>query len=218
MLNGLDKIEGLTPEQMEQINGLSNGLIKKNEQLLDKTNKQKEALSTESSAQEQLNVLKASREREQLEEKENYAGAIEIVRAEAATALEKATNSNSEQAKFIHKLVVENGLQAELTNLNVNKDLIPLIMSGLSAQASVIDGQAVIGEVSLSDYMKEWAETPTGKASILAAANSGGDGSGGVAIPTGKKMADLTGAERNALFRSNPVEFNRLKQEALAKH
>lgn len=199
-------------------NNRAKGLSNKNDELLDKASKHKIALTSESSAQEKLDALESTMERERLESKGNYTDALASRQNEFDVALEKVNNSNSEQAKFIHKLVVENGLQAELTNLNVNKDLIPLIMSGLSAQATVIDGQAVIGEVSLSDYMKEWAETPTGKASILAAANSGGDGSGGVAIPTGKKMADLTGQERNALFQSNPVEFNRLKQEALAKH
>ncbi len=218
MLKGLEDIEGLTPEQLEKINGLSSGLIKKNEELLTKTNKQKEALTSETSAQEKLAALESSIERERLESQENYKGALDLQQNEFNAALEREKATNNDNAKLIHKLVVENGLQSELTNLNVNKDLIPLIMQGLSAQAQVVDGQAVIGETSLSDYMKEWAETPTGKASIVAAQNNGGDGNGGNSVPTGKKMADMTGQERTALFHSNPAEFNRLKQEMQQAH
>ena len=87
-----------------------------------------------------------------------------------------------------------------------------LIQQGLSAAATVTDGQAMIGEKSLSEYMKEWGDTPQGKASRIAASNSGGDAIGGGA-PTGKKMADMSGQERTALFQQNPNEFKRLKAE-----
>lgn len=216
MLNGLDKIEGLTPEQQEAINKLAGGLISKKTELEEKLSKAKGSLSAEESAQEKLAALEANIERERLESKENYQGALTLKEQEYNANLEKLTNSVSEKDQLIHKLLVDNGLNAELVKLGVNKELMPLIQQGFSAQAKIVDGQAMIGEQSLSDFMKEWAETPQGKASRDAARNSGGDGKGGGDVPVGKKMKDMNGAERTALFHSNPTEFNRLKAEMQA--
>lgn len=213
MLNGLDEIEGLTDVQQALINKLAGGLINKKTELEEKLSKAKGSISSEESAQEKLTKLEGSIERERLESKENYQGALEIAKQESTASLEKLTNSNSEKDQLIHKLLVENGLTAELVKLNVNPDLMGLIQQGLSATATVIDGQAMIGDKSLSEYMTEWADTPQGKASRLAPGNSGGEGFGGGNVPAGKKMADMSGQERTALFQQNPTEFNRLKAE-----
>lgn len=212
MLNGLDELD-LTDDQKTAVNKLTTGLINKKTELEEKLSKAKGSLSAEESAQEKLSMLEANLERERLESKENYQGALELAKQEGNAALEKLTNSNGEKDQLIHKLLVENGLTAELVKLNVNPDLMALIQQGLSAAATVADGKAMIGEQSLSDYMKEWAETPQGKASILAKANAGGDASGGNVSSQGKQMKDMTGAERTALFHQNPTEFNRLKAE-----
>jgi len=90
----------------------------------------------------------------------------------------------------------------------------PLIQQALSAQAKIVDGQAMIGEKSLSEFMKEWAESPQGKASRVAASNQGGNGSGGAGRAAPKQMKDMNDSERLALLRENPTEFNRLKAEA----
>jgi len=213
MLNGLDTIEGLTAEQIEAVNALATGLINKKEQLEEKLTKVKGSVNKHEGASEELRVLKASMERTKLEEKESYQGALTLQEQEYKASLEKLTNGSNEKDQLIHKLLVDNGLSAELVKLNVNKDLMPLIQQGFSAQATITEGKAMIGEQSLSDFMKEWGETPQGKASRIAQNNSGGDGQGGGNLPTGKKMTEMTGAERTALFQQDPVEFNRLKAE-----
>ena len=213
MLNGIDDIEGLTPEQVTALNGLASGMSDKNTDLLGKLNTQKGSLTESAGELERLRILEQGLEQSKLEEANNYKGALELKEQEYTKNTEKLTASNGDKDKLIHTLVVENGLTAELVKLNVNKDLIGLIQQGLSAQATVVDGKAMIGEQSLSEYMKEWGETPQGKASRTALANSGGDGNGGDSNPENKKMSDMTGAERTALFHSNPVEFNRLKAE-----
>ena len=213
MLNGIDKIEGLTPEQVEAVNNLANGLLSKKTELEEKLSKAKGSLSAEESAQEKLTLLEANIERDRLESKENYQGALTLKEQEYKASLDKLTNGNDEKDTLIHKLLVDNGLTAELVKLGVNKELMPLIQQGFSAQATIIDGQAMIGEKSLSDHMKEWGETAQGKASRVATSNSGGDGLGGGDTPAGKKMKDMSGAERTALFQQNPTEFNRLKAE-----
>ena len=213
MLNGLDKIDGLTPEQVDAVNKLAGGLLNKKSELEEKLSKAKGSLSAEESAQEKLSILEANIERDGLLAKENYQGALTLKENEYSVALGKLTTEAEADKSLIHKLLVDNGLTAQLVQYGVSKDLMPLIQQALSSQASIVDGQAMIGEQSLSEFMKDWAETPQGKASRVAASNSGGDGSGGGGLPVGKKMKDLTGAERNALFRENPTEFNRLKAE-----
>lgn len=216
MLNGLDDLDLSAPDAKEKIHALANGLLSKKTELEEKLSKAKGSLSAEESAQEKLNVLEANIERERLESKENYQGALTLKEQEYNATLEKLTSSVGEKDRLIHKLLVDNGLNSELVKLGVNKELMPLIQQGFSAQADIVDGQAMIGEQSLSDFMKEWGETPQGKASRVAASNTGGDGLGGSDVPTNKKMADMTGQERLALLNQNPAEFNRLKAEMRA--
>lgn len=213
MLNGLEEIEGLSEDQQKAINKLAGGLVDKKLELEGKLIKAKGSVTEHEGASEELRVLKASMERTKLEEKESYQGALTLQEQEYKASLDKLTTAGEEDKTIIRKLLVDNGLAAELVKLDVNKDLMPLIQQGFSAQASIVDGQAMIGEQSLSDFMKEWGETPQGKATRNAANNRGGDGNGGGDVPTGKKMADMTGAERTALFHQDPNEFNRLKAE-----
>mgnify|MGYP003636851428 FL=1 len=214
MLNGIDKIDGLTPEQIEAVNGLAGGLINKKTELEEKLSKAKGSLSSEESAQEKLRILEANIERQQLESKENYQGALTLKENEYNNALEKLKAGTTEKDALIHKLLVDNGLNAQLVQYDVSKDLMPLIQQALSAQATIVDGQAMIGEQSLSEFMKVWAESPQGKASRVAASNLGGNGSGGGGGSTKKQMKDMSDSERLALLRENPTEFNRLKAEA----
>lgn len=213
MLNGLEKIDLSAPDAIDQINALAGGLINKKTELEEKLSKAKVSLSAEESAQEKLSLLEASIEKDRLLAKENYNGALDLAKQESKGIIDKLTESSKGDRELIHKLLVDNGLSAELVQYGVSKDLMPLIQQALSSQASIVDGKAMIGEQSLSDFMKEWAETPQGKASRVAASNQGGDGSGGGGPPAGKPMKDMTGAERTALFHSNPTEFNRLKAE-----
>ena len=217
MLNGLDKIDGLTPEQIEAVNGLAGGLISKKTELEEKLSKAKGSIVSEESAQEKLRILEANIERQQLESKENYQGALSLKEQEYSIALEKLTAGTTEKDALIHKLLVDNGLSTELVQYGVSKDLMPLIQQALSSQASIVDGQAMIGEQSLSEFMKVWADSPQGKASRVAVSNLGGDGVGGAGSSTQKQMKDMNGQERTALFQSNPVEFNRLKAEMQAQ-
>lgn len=217
MLNGIESIEGLTPDQQKQINKLAQGLAEKNTDLLGKVTVGKEKASGTNAELERLRILEQGLEQSKLEEAENYKGALTLKEQQYSADLEKLTSGSNEKDQLIHKLLVENGLSVELVKLNVNPDLMGLIQQGLSATATVIDGQAMIGDKSLSEYMKEWADTPQGKASRLAPGNSGGDGHGGGNAPTGKKMADMSGQERTALFQQNPTEFNRLKAEMLSR-
>ena len=213
MLNGLEGIEGLTPEQVAAVHALAGGLVDKKAELELKLRNAKTLASSEESAQEKLALLESNIESDRLLAKENYSGALTLKEQEYTASLGKLTSEAEADKSLIHKLLVDNGLSAQLAHYDVSKDLMPLIQQALSAQATIVDGQAMVGEQSLSDFMKEWAETPEGKASRVAPGNDGGNGSGGGGQSTGKKMQDMTGVERMALLRDNPSEFNRLKAE-----
>lgn len=212
MLDGINDLD-LTDEQKAAVNKLTDGLVNKNTDLLGKISAGKEKATGANAELERLRILEQGLEQSKLEEAENYKGALTLKEQQYNADLEKLTSGSNEKDQLIHKLLVENGLTAELVKLNVNPDLMGLIQQGLSATATVTDGKAMIGEKSLSEYMQEWGETPQGKASRVAAQNSGGDGVGGSSSIQGKKMADLSGPERTALFQQNPTEFNRLKAE-----
>lgn len=216
MLKGLESIEGLTDEQREAIEGLTVGLVSKKSELEEKLSRLKSDSKGSTAELERLRLLEADLERSKLEDKENYQGALTLKEQEYKKNLDKLTSENGDDKKLIHKLLVENGLKDELVKLDVNKDLMELIQQGFSSQATVVDGKAMIGEKSLSEYMTAWAETPTGKASRVAPSNSNGDAIGGDTVPKGKKMSDLTGIERTALFRTDRAEFDRLKAEQSA--
>jgi hypothetical protein len=212
MLNGIDKIEGLTPEQIEAINGLGKGLVDKNADLLTKLAAGKEAGTASEAELERLRLLESNLEQAKLEEKENYQGALTLKEQEYSKALEKLNSQGESDRSLIHKLLVENGLSAELIKLNVSPDLLPMVQAALSAQATVSEGKAMIGEQSLSDFCKEWSETPAGKAACMARNNSGGDASGGSGGAVGKKWSDFNAAQLSQLLREDPQAYDQLKQ------
>jgi hypothetical protein len=211
MLNGLDGIDLSAADAKEQINALAKGLLDKNTDLLGKVNSGKEKLTGHESELERLRILEQGLEKTKLEEKENYNGALELVKQDNQKTIDKMTLGTEGDKNLIRKLLVENGLTAELVTLNVNPDLMALIQQGLSSLATVIDGKAMIGEQSLSDYMKEWATTPQGKASILAKANNGGDANGGGSeVKQGEKFSDFTGAELVTIKNQDPQRYTKL--------
>ena len=213
MLNGLEKIDLSAPDAIDQINALAGGLINKKTELEEKLSKAKVSLSAEESAQEKLTRLEASIEKDRLIQKENYSGALDLAKQESQSIIDKLNESSRGDKELIHELLVGNGIASEFVKLGVNSKQMEDLSFRFLAQASVVDGKAMVGDKSLSEAIQEWAETPSGKASRVAASNQGGDGLGGGGLPQAKTMKEMSGQERNTLFRENPTEFNRLKAE-----
>ena len=211
MLNGIEKIEGLTPEQIEAVNQLAGGILSKNEELVGKLKSVKSDNQGSQSELERLRLLEQGLEQQRLEDKQNYTGALDLAKKQFQTDLEKLSNASVEKDQLIHKLLVENGLQSELSSLNVNPDLIDLIQAGFATKATVTDGKAMIGDKSLKDYVTEWASTAQGKAAILAPANSGGNANGGGGQSQGKSFAEMTLTEKTVLLNTDPNLYNQLK-------
>ena len=119
--------------------------------------------------------------------------------------------SNKELKGNLTELLIDGGLSDALDSVNINKALKVGAVAMLRANAILTDGKAMIGDKSLSDAVKEWAVSDTGKAYCLAANNSNGNGNGGGGIPQAKTFAEMTMTEKTVLMNTDPTLYNQLK-------
>lgn len=188
MLDGLDKIDLTADDAMEQIHALAGGLAGKNAQLLEKLSAGKEAGSQSAAELENLRQFKQSADQKILEEGQQYEEAKQGLIKTHGEELAKANGRGDTFETQLKTLLIDNGLSAALDGVNINKNLKAGAVAMLQAGAIITDGKAMIGDKSLSDAVKEWAETDTGKAFCNAQNNSGGDGLGGDKTPGGKPL------------------------------
>jgi len=199
MLNGLENIEGLTPEQMEAINGLAGGLINKKTELEEKLSKTKTVANENQSAVEKLAALEALQQQKELEDKQNYEQALNLTNDKYT----KQINELSEKVGLFEQkersMLIGSSLSEALTDARVNPLHSEYVTSYFKQQAQLIDGKVVIGDKPLSDAIKEWSETDQGKAVRLAPDNARGDslgtknvsGSGNTMTPDEKRAHDI---------------------------
>ncbi len=211
MLNGLEKIEGLTPEQMEAINGLAGGLINKNGDVIGSNTVLKEQVK-------QLEQAALDAQRKIAEDAGNTAEMhrldIEAATKNLTTAQEKALlleTSNTELKGNLTKLLIDGGLSDALDRLGVNSALKVGAVAQLRDNAILSDGKAMIGDKSLSDAVTEWAASDAGISYFLAPANNNGDGYGGGGNGQAKSFAEMTMTEKTVLANTDPNLYNQLK-------
>ena len=179
MLNGLDKLEGLTPELIEQINGLAGGLISKNTELLSKVSTKDELTAAERSKLTALELSEANSQIEKAKAASDWAEADRLKDIAHNTRFEALTAENQTYKQGEEGRLITDGINAQFNELKVN----PLHSAGylgmFKAQSKVVDGQAMIGDKTQSEHIAAWALTDSGKAAIIAPENNGGDGLGG---------------------------------------
>jgi hypothetical protein len=190
MLNGLDKIEGLTPEQVEAINGLAGGLISKKTELEEKLSRTKSVANENQSAVEKLAALEALQAQKELEAKQNYDEALAL----NGTKYTKQINELAEKVSLFEQkernMLIGSSLSEALTQARVNPLHSEYVTSYFKQQAQLVDGKVLIGDKSLSDAIKEWSETDQGKAVRLAPENTGGNSRGSTQVSgSGKNMS-----------------------------
>ena len=192
MLNGLDKIEGLTPELIEQINGLAGGLISKNTELLSKVSTKDELTAAERSKLTALELSEANSQIEKAKAASDWAEADRLKDVANNTRFEALTAENQTYKQGEEGRLITDGISAQFNELKVN----PLHSAGylgmFKAQSKVVDGQAMIGDKTQSEYIAAWALTDSGKAAIIAPENNGGDGLGGAGGAGQGKALTLT--------------------------
>lgn len=101
---------------------------------------------------------------------------------ESVKILEALQGQLKTETGFTQKLLIDNGLTDELVRNGVAPQFLAATKAMFFGQAKVIsDGDtraARIGEQSISDFIKTWAESDEGKYFIKAPENSGGGSQG----------------------------------------
>ncbi len=201
MLNGIDKIEGLTPEQIEQLNGLATGMhnttVSLNGDLANlKTETRQKQMGSDSAAELQnLRQFKVNSELDSAKSAQDWEQATKLSNEISDKKYSSLQSDNdvlieqNEKYKNIESSrLIDDSINNELDKLNVNPLNRGDIFNSLKFQTKLVDGKAMIGEMSQSDHIKAWAESENGKVACLAQNNSGGDGFGGNNTPTGKPL------------------------------
>lgn len=212
---------GLTEEQADAIlskyEDSVTGLKSKKDELLDKLAKTKQSKESSDSEIERLRQLEAKVMQDEAEAEKNYREALDIATQREAKRANELQAQLEQANASMRKLVVDNGLDAELDKAQVNPALKAAAKAMLSPKLTVQDGRAVTEEgQSITDLVAGWTQTDEGKAFILAQQNSGGggrgsNGQGGNAA--GKKFSEMTRTELGKLYNEDPAEYRRLRDE-----
>jgi len=137
-------------------------------------------------------------------------GDLRTVKRELATVTgerDTAVTSLESESNFARSMVVENGLTAALVEANVAPEFMEAARAMLEKSVTVkVEGDnrnAVVGDKSVLDYVKDWAASDKGKHFVKAPANGGGNtgdnnqpANGGAS----KKIAEMNEAERVAHY------------------
>ncbi len=177
-LASLDLPDEVKQQILDKANERANGLVNKNSELLDKLDKNKNNFNASVSELERLKQFEQAALREQEEAKGNYQQALEMAKTESQKQVDQYQSQLQEKDSLLNKLLIEDGLNKALDAVNVNPSLKAGAEAMLRSKAQLTDGKAMIGEKSLSDAVKEWANSDTGKAFCLAPENSGGGANG----------------------------------------
>ena len=204
LLNGIENIEGLTAEQIEKLNGLAGGLASKNGDVIGKNallkaqveQLEKDALDLKRKAAEEANDVV------ELNRLNTEAAAKSLTAAEERALILEGTNK--ELKSNLEILLIDGGLNDALDGVGINPLLKTGAISMLRSGAVLVDGKAMIGEKSLSDAVKEWANS-------LAAQNGNGDGLGGSNQGSQKSFSEMSLTERTVLANTDPNLYQQLQ-------
>lgn len=191
MLNGADKIEGLSEDQLKAVNDLAKGVTDKNEELLGKINKLNIVNNQDQSSATELSALKATIEQDKLTSKGNYEEALRLKEEGfSKTVGELSSKVDAFEIKE-REQTIDLAINSQLKEVRINPLHQDAVTGYFKGKTNLVEGKAMVGEKSLSDAIKEWSESDSGKASRLAPDNSGGDANGGTQVGgSGEKMTD----------------------------
>lgn len=193
------------------------GLKTKNGELIGKL-KQVKSGSSESDAElEKLRQFKETADLTSAETKGDYDKALKLANDRHMSELDKLTSKLTVSQGQLEKLLIDDGLSAALDAVNILPALKPAAKALLRADTLLVDGKAMIGENSLSEFVSSWAAQDEGKAFVKAPDNSGG-GANGDNKPGGAQSQNpwVTGnlTDQGNMIRENPEMANSLKSQA----
>ena len=188
MLKGLEGIDLSSPDAAAQIHALALGLSDKNTELLGKVSTKDDLTAAERSKLTALELAEANSQIEKAKAASDWAETDRLKDVANNTRFDELTAQNQIYKVGEETRLITDGINAQFTELKVN----PLHSAGylgmFKAQSKVVDGKAMIGDKTQSEYIAAWAQTDSGKASCLAPANEGGDGLGGSNKPPAESV------------------------------
>lgn len=194
------------------------GLKSKNDDLLGKLRKAKDSGTASASELERLRNLEKGIQVKEAEDQKNYEEALRLAGENHKKEMDALQAKLDIATGTIDTLLIDNGISTALDGLNVHKDLKEAATALMRSKAEVRDGAAFIGEQPLAEHIAAWGGTDAAKSFIAAADNSGGGSNGGKpGDSSGKKFSQMGSDERTTLFKTNPEEYNRLKEADAAE-
>lgn len=180
-----DAVEAREAELAEEHEAATEGLKNKNKDLVKRLAKAKEANGGEDNSDE------VARLEAELADSKKALKTLERDYNKAKGELDSTRQSLQSETQFSERMLKDGGLRDALTKANVSPHLLDGALALLSGQVTIKqDGEsrvAVVGDKSLSDFVKEWSQGDQGKPYIAAPVNGGGNASGGGSAATGAK-------------------------------
>lgn len=159
----------------EAVEAATNGLVKKNQELLGELKETRKSRT--------IDPAELDRLQSKIDSLESDLGNTQKASKEQAKLLKQTQDALASESGFTQKLLLDNGLTEALVKAGVATQFLPAVKAMLGTQGKIIvDGdsrKAVIGDKELSEFVSSWATTDEGKHYIAAPGNGGGGASGG---------------------------------------
>jgi hypothetical protein len=210
-------LEDARTEHEAEVDRLSN----KNTELLGKLRKAR----TEGGADSTVEIERLEREldesRHGLSEAQSKLRTAERELKRTAEERDAAVKERDTERSLSHNELMENKLTAALVDANVAPHFMDAAKALLKGKAAVeMDGDNRLVKADgkdVGEFVKEWAASDAGKHYVSAPGNAGGGATGpnGNGTPNGgKKLADLSEAERLDMARNRPEEWKAMTAAA----
>lgn len=144
----------------------------------------------------------AKMEQDKLEQDGEFKKLYETAVAQANADKEAWDNEKKQLQLKNDSIIKSNDLSNALSNAGVDPVLREIATNSLIDQVGLVEGKSMVGNQSVTDFVKEWAETDVGKR-FIPAGNTGGGGGG--------SEQGVVQAE-SKWFDPNSSEFNLTKQ------
>ena len=186
MLKGLEEIlakhelsDEIKAALLADVNSAADGLSLKNAELLQKISANKDAGTASAAELEALQLFKKNSDLKSAEDASSYADAKQLTADSHAAEMLKLTEQIKGFTANEETRLITDGINSQLTEAKINPLFAESTLAMFKSQSKLVDGKAMIGDITQSEAIAKWAQTDSGKASCLAQENSGGDGLGG---------------------------------------
>lgn len=156
-------------------------LEKKNSELIDREKKAKADADEAAEAAERVANDAAAK-----------SGDVEKIKAAAAAEMKKVQAKLDAAEASLSTLLIDNAIATKLQENGVMPHLSKALTAFLKADATVKDGQALIGDLPLADHIQTYLTSDEGKHFVAAPQNSGAGATGSTAKAAPPKDWNLT--------------------------